>query len=176
MNKKDSVNFYYNNSPIKITEARKLKLHSESWGLLTEYNLESVKVTNTKGTLTSTTALRVTDRSGQVTCIIKGPCTGLLFGLSSEEWIEVEGMCSCRDQLFYRYFKNGINNSFSVEQRLFYNFCRTTQKHDVLVIKFRRCVNTRNKFKSDALLEVLEMKKCDNTLLDLYVEQLRCNV
>lgn len=173
MNKNKINSFYNNNAPIKLTEGRKLKLHAECWGLLTEYYLESVKITNLRGILISTATLRITDRSGQVTCIIKGPSIGLLFGLTATEWVEVEKMCGSRDQLFYRYFKNGLNKNFSIEQKLFYNFCMSCQKHNVLVAKFKRCVNTRNKFKSDALLEILELKPCDTSLLDLFVDQLK---
>lgn len=164
--------FYRNNAPIKITESRKLKLHAECWGLLTEYYLESVKISNWKGKITSTATLRITDRAGQVTCVLKGPSIGLLFGVTTEDWIEIQNMCNSREQLFYRFFKNGINKSFCIEQQFFYNFCLTNQKHEVLACRFRRCPNIRNKFKNDALLEVLQLKKCENSLLDLYIDNL----
>lgn len=160
---------------LKLTEARRIKLNTKGWGLLTEYYLESVKISNFKGRVTSCATLRISDRSGQVTCAIKGPQIGLLFGLTKSQWTEVENMCNYQGQLFYRYFKNGINKSYSMEQKIFYNFCMTSQKHDVLVANYRRSVNTRNKFKSDAFLDILELRKCDTNLLDLYVSHLRNN-
>lgn len=175
MNNKPDIDFYYTVIPTKLTEARRLKLHTEGWGLLTDYNLESVKICRYKGRVSSTATIRISDRSGQVTCVAKGPCIGLLFGLTAKEWEEVANMCNNKDQIFYRYFKSGINKSFSCEQKIFYNFCMTNQKNDVLVAKYRRSVNMRNKFKSDAFLDIVELKKCDNNLLDLYLNYLRAN-
>ncbi|KAF9802361.1 hypothetical protein SFRURICE_009043 [Spodoptera frugiperda] len=174
MNKKGIVDQFYNNVvPLKLTETHHLKRNTEGWGLLTEYSLDSVKINNYKGRVLSCATIRITDRSGQVTCLVKGPDTGLLFGLTATEWKDVESMCSYGDQLFYRYFKNGASKSCSYEQKLFYNFCMTNQKNDVLVAKYRRGVNTRNKFNSDSFLDILELRKCDTSLLDLYVNQLK---
>ena len=167
--------FYHSVVSLKLTETRRLKLDARGWGLLAEYYLESVKISNYKGKITSCATIRISDRSGQVTCTIKGAQIGLLFGLTTTEWTEVENMCNYEEQLFYRYFKNGINKTYSTEQKLFYNFCMTSQKHNVLIAKYRRGVNMRNKFKSDSFLEILELKNCDNNLLDLYISQLRNN-
>lgn len=176
MNKKKPGEYFYNTvAPIKLTEARRVKLHSEGWGILTDYYLESVKVTNTKGRITSAATLRVSDRSGQVTCVVRGRTVGLLFGITPEEWQEVENMCNRRDQLFYRYFKNGVNWNYPIEHRIFYNLCISRQRNDPIVAKYRRSINTRNKFKSDAFLDILELRNCDNNLLDLYINQLRVN-
>ncbi|KAJ8725580.1 hypothetical protein PYW08_003763 [Mythimna loreyi] len=174
MNQKQVDNgFYHSAVCLKLTEARQIKLHSKGWGLLTEYYLESVKISNWKGKVTSCATIRISDRSGQVTCAVRGPHIGLLFGLTKSQWTEVENMCNYDQQLFYRYFKNGINKSYSTEQKIFYNFCMTSQKHDVLVAKYQRCPNMRNKFKSDAFLDILELRKCDSNVLDLYISQLR---
>lgn len=173
--KKVDSHFYHTVVSLKLTEVQQLKLDAKRWGLLTEYYLESVKISNFKGKVISCATIRISDRSGQVTCTIKGPQIGLLFGLTTTEWTEVENMCNYEGQLFYRYFKNGINKSYSIEQKLFYNFCMTSQKHNVLIAKYRRGVNMRNKFKSDSFLEILELRNCDNNLLDLYISQLRNN-
>lgn len=176
MNKKlDYYEFYEKVPPIKITEARRLKLKSKGWGLLTDYYLESVKINNLKGTVTSVATLRICDRSGQVTCVVKGPSVGLLFGLTDQEWKEVEELCGTKQQLFYRFFKDGISTNFGYEQKLFYNFCASSQTHNVLAAIFVRCVNNRNNFKSDALLEIITLNTCDNVLMDLYNHKLRNN-
>ncbi|CAD0196738.1 unnamed protein product [Chrysodeixis includens] len=172
MNKKKPGEHFFNTvTPIKLTEARRVKLHSEGWGILTDYYLDSVKVTNAKGRITSAATLRISDRSGQVTCVVRGQTVGLLFGLNLEEWQVVENMCNRGDQLFYRYFKNGVNRNFSIEHKVFYNLCMTSQTNDPLIARYRRSVNTRNKYKSDAFLDILELRHCDNNLLDLYVDQ-----
>lgn len=168
--------FFENVTPIKLTEGRGVKLHTESWGLLTEYELESVKITSMKGNVHSSATIRITDRSGQVTCVVRGPSVGLLFGLSPQEWSDVEKLCKPDQQLFYRYFTKGLNTNFQYEERLFYNFCMCNQKAEVLVAIFRRCVNMRNKDRSDAFLDIIELKKCDSSLLDLYVHCLRQNI
>lgn len=170
--------FFENVAPIKLTEGTRLKLHTDGWGLLTEYELESVKITSTKGNVHSCATIRISDRSGQVTCAVRGPSVGLLFGLSPREWSNVEKLCKPDQQLFYRYFKKGLNTNFRFEQRLFYNFCMCNQKTDVLLAIFRRCVNMRNKDRDDAFLDIIELKKCNNNLLDLYIIYLRqkCNV
>lgn len=173
-NKFDSK-FFENVSPLKLTEGRRMKLHTESWGLLTEYELESVKITSAKGNVHSCATIRISDRSGQVTCAVRGPTVGLLFGLSPQEWSDVEKLCKPDQQLFYRYFNKGLNTNFRYEQRLFYNFCMCNKKSDVLVAVFRRCVNMRNKDRGDAFLEIIELKKCNNNLLDLYIIYLREN-
>lgn len=174
MNKKQANDNFYNSVvPSKLTEAKRIKLHTEGWGLLTDYSLESVKISNYRGRVSSSATIRITDRSGEVTCVVKGPAVGLLFGLTLKEWKDVESMCNHSDQLFYRYFKNGINRGYSAEQIMFYNFCMTNQKHNVLVAKYCRRVNTRTKFQSDAFLDILELKMCDNYLLDLYISHLR---
>lgn len=177
-NDKFNNKFFENVAPIKLTEGRRVKLHTESWGLLTEYELESVKITSTKGDVRSCATMRISDRSGQVTCAVRGPSVGLLFGLSPQEWVDVEKLCKPDQQLFYRYFKKGLNENFRYEQRLFYNFCMCNKNSDVLVAVFRRCVNMRNKDRGDAFLDIIELKKIDSNLLDLYIMYLRehCNV
>lgn len=175
---KFDTKFFENVAPIKLTEGRQMTLHTESWGLLTEYELESVKITSTKGKVHSCATIRISDRSGQVTCAVRGPSVGLLFDLSPEEWSDVEKLCKPDQQLFYRYFNKGLNTNFRYEQRLFYNFCMCNKSSDVLVAVFRRCVNMRNKDRGDAFLDIIELKKCNNNLLDLYIIYLKeyCNV
>lgn len=170
--------FFENVAPVKLTEGRRVKFHTENWGLLTEYELESVKITSTKGNVHSCATMRINDSSGQVTCAVRGLSVGLLFGLSPQEWSDVEKLCKPNQQLFYRYFKKGLNTNFKYEQRLFYNFCMCNIKTDVLVAIFRRCVNMRNKDRSDAFLDIIELRKCNSNLLDLYIIYLRqnCNV
>lgn len=167
--------FFESVAPIKLTEGRKCKLHTIGWGILTDYFLESVKIHRpTKpGRMASVATLRIGDRSGQITCVVKGPSIGLLFGITPEEWAEVENLCSPGQQLFYRYFKNGLNQIFGLDQKFFYNYCKTNQTQDVLVAKFQRTENFRNKFKNEALLNIIELKKCTSSLMDLYVEQLQ---
>lgn len=166
--------FYVTTAPIRLTEGRRLKLHSKGWGLLTDYFLESVKVNHQKkGKVSSVATLRIGDRSGQITCVVRGPLIGLLFGLSKEEWMEVEKLCSYKNQLFYRYFKKGLDKSLPYEQKLFYNFCAMNKKNEVLVAKFYRCVNLRNKYKNEAFLDIEELEKCDVLLMDLYITELK---
>lgn len=179
MNSTKKINFndkfFENVPPIKLTEGRRVKIHTASWGLLTEYELESVKITSTKGDVNSCATMRISDTSGQVTCAVRGPSVGLLFGLSPQEWSDVEKLCKPEHQLFYRYFKKGLNTNFRYEQRLFYNFCMCNKKTDVLVAIFRRCLNMRNKDKGDAFLDIIELRKCNNNLLDSYINYLKKN-
>lgn len=171
--KKDNLNLY-DLCPIKLTEGRKLKLLSEGWGLLTDYTLESVKVNHyKKNVLSSVATLRVVDRSGQITCIIRGPSVGLLFGLSEIEWKEIENLCEYKKQLFYRYFKNGVSRQLCYEQKLFYSFCATNQRNDVIFARFRRCPNLKNNNKNEAFLEIMQFEKCNHTLFDLYISEIR---
>lgn len=166
--------FFAKIPPIILTEAHTLKLNTKSWGVLTEYYLESVKVNSfAKNNIVSIAILRVGDIAGQVTLIIKGPSVGLLFGLSTQKWKEVE-MLSQRDgQIFYRYFKDGLKDSFSYEQQLFYSFCASNQKKDLLVAVFERTKNTRRKDCSEALLNVLELCKPHDFILDIYHNHLQ---
>ncbi|KAG6449550.1 hypothetical protein O3G_MSEX006135 [Manduca sexta] len=173
-NNKENKTFYQTNAPIKLTEGRKLKLHTIGWGLLTEYYIESVKINHyKKDKLSSVATLRITDGAGHIACVVKGLAVGLLFGLSQDEWREVECLCGYQQQLFYRYFKNGIVKSAPFEQKLFYNFCLINQSNSVLVAKFKRCINVRNKFKNEALLDIVELKQCNNHIMDLYINSLR---
>lgn len=166
--------FHRKVAPIKLTESRKCRLNTMGWGILSDYLLESVKIYHQKpGVLMSVATLRITDQSGEITCVIKGSSTGLLFGVTPKQWKEVENLCLPGEQLFYRYFKNGINRSFRYEQQLFYNFCMTNQKHEVFLAKFQRCVNVRNKFKNEALLNIIELKRSVHNLIDQYTEHLR---
>lgn len=176
MNSANKNKFFENVAPIKLTEGRSVKLHTESWGLLTEYELESVKIKSTKGNVNSSATLRISDRSGQVTCAVRGLSVALLFGLTPEEWLDIENLCKPDQQLFYRHFKKGLNTNFPFEQRLFYNFCMCNQKTGVYVAIFRRCVNMRNKDRGDAFLDIIELRKCNSSLLDLYFNYLGQNV
>lgn len=169
--------FFESTKPTKLTETRKLKLHTEGWGLLSDYYLESVKINkNNQGGMLSAATLKISDRSGQTTCVVKGPTVGLLFGLQPSEWLEVEKLNSWSQQLFFRHFKNGLKTTFSYEQKLFYNFCLSNQRNEVLVAVFQRCVNMRNTEKNDAVLEVFELKKCNDYFLDLYSESLKSSL
>lgn len=173
-NKKDKrEDFFENVVPMKLTESKHLKMYGESWGLITDYYLESVKINCDKAGEASTTGtLKIADSSGQAVCVIRGPTVGLLFGLSVEEWLQVEKLCN-RQQLFYRYFKEGLSKNFCYEQKLFYNFCLCNQKKNVLIAVYRRGVNRRNKDRDHAFLEILELKKCNSRLLDLYLNHLK---
>lgn len=169
--------FFENVIPTKLTEGRRVKLNTEGWGLLTEYLLESVKINWQKtGAVTSMATMKIGDRSGQAVCLVTGPTVGLLFGLSPQEWAEVEKLCGYQQQLFYRYFKDGLSKNFGYQQKLFYHFCLTNQKSDVLVAIFRRGVNRRKKDKGDAFVEILELRKCDAKMLDLYTSHLRKSI
>lgn len=173
MNRVHSLEFYDNVAPIKITEARQIKLLTKGWGIITDYYLESVKINHRKGTVYSAATLRIVDKSGQTTCIVKGAAVGILFGLSKEEWKDVENLCYPEQQLFYRNFKDGISKKFNYEQKLFYTFCATNQNNEPLVATFLRCTNKRNNFKNDACIEVVDIRKCDDHLLNLYKSHLR---
>ncbi|KAG7307249.1 hypothetical protein JYU34_007409 [Plutella xylostella] len=168
--------FFETVNPIKLTEARNLKLQTDSWGLLTDYYLESVKIDASESGYVSSATLRTGDYSGQIACHIKGPTIGQLFGLSRQDWRKVETLCKDNKQLFYRYFKTGLNNTFSYEQKLFYNFCAINQKKDVLVAIFRRTPNMRTRDKHDAFLQILELRKLENSILDCYQSFLQKNI
>lgn len=169
--------FFENVVPVKITEARDLKLNTDCWGLLTDYYLESVKVDcNQSGVVTSSATLRTGDQSGQITCLVKGSNISALFGLTPPKWREIESLCKPGGQLFYRYFKDGLDKKFSYEQKLFYYFCASHQIKDVLVVVFRRQVNFRTKDKNDAFIQVIEFRKPNTSLLDLYHNQLQINL
>lgn len=163
--------------PTKISQSFKLKPGIESWGVITEFYLESVKVNCYRpGEPTTTAIIKVSDENtGQVVCVTKGKNVGLLFGITPDEWIEVESLCQHGQQLFYRDFKEGISKNFRLEQKLFFNFCKINQTQDVLVAKFKKGVNNRNKDKDDVLLIISELKKCNNYLMDLYIHYLRMN-
>lgn len=170
-NKHSSYGFYDTVAPIKLTEAQRIKVHTKGWGILSEYYLESIKINHRKDGILSVATLRIGDISGQTTCVVKGCAVSLLFGLSNEEWKEVENLCLPGQQLYYRYFKNGLNLNYNHEQKLFYNFCATNQYYEVLVARFIKCINVR-KNHQESLLEVLELQKCDTHLLDLYTNHL----
>lgn len=170
--KQYTESFFKNTGPTKLTEARKLKLQTEAWGILTDYFLESVKINKHNNVMKTVATLKIGDRSGHVTCLVRGPTVGLLFDLTPAEWLEVEKLNFWSDQLFYRYFKNGLKNTFSYEQKLFYNFCLSNQNKDILVAVYHRCTNWRNFDKNDAVLEIVELKKCNTLLLDIYTEHL----
>lgn len=173
MNRK-TYEFYDAVPPIKLTEARLIKLRTKGWGILTDYYLDSVKINNRNGVSSSVATLRVFDKSGQITCVVRGAAKlGLLFTLSTEEWKDIENLCFPGQQLFYRNFKDGISKKFNYEQKLFYTFCATNQSNEPLVATFVRCVNTRNNFRSDACIEFEHLQKCDDHLLDLYKSHLR---
>lgn len=160
-------------TPVKLTECRNLNLHTESWGLISNYYLESVKINCYKpNEVTSAAILKIADISGQTTCVVKGKTIGLLFGLSSEEWVEMESLCSYGQQLFFRNFKDGLSKNFRCEQKLFYNFCMSNQKEEPLVAIFYRAKNTRNKDKDDYLINILQLRKPNSLLLDLYLSAL----
>lgn len=161
--------------PIKLSDAKRLKLHSESWGLLTDFYLESVKINRYRGQVYSAAIIKIGDRAGQTVCVLRGPVVGVLFGLTTQEWLDIEGMVENEQQLFYRYFKAGLHGNFSCEQKLFYNFCLTNQTSEVLLAFFTRCVNTRNKDKSDALLQINELRKCKHDELSYYIDYLQTN-
>lgn len=166
--------FFENTEPVKMTEGRKLKLNTEVWGLLSEYYLESVKINRQKeGGTNSLATLKIGDRSGHITCLVRGPTIGLLFDLTPAEWLEVEKLNNWGEQLFYRYFKNGLKSTFNYEQKLFYNFCLSNQKKDILVAVYRRCLNMRNVDRNEAVLEIIELRKCDSSLMDLYTENVK---
>lgn len=173
MIKKQGYEFYDNVAPIKLTEARRLKLRTKGWGILTDYYLESVKVNHRKGIMCSAATLRIVDKSGQTTCIVKGSAVGLLFGMPVEEWQNVENLCYPGQQLFYRNFKDGISKKFNYEQKLFYTFCISNQKNEPLAATFLKCINTRNSFRNDACIEVVDLCKCDDHLLNLYKSHLQ---
>lgn len=167
-------NFFKTITPVKITECGSLKMNSRCWGLLSDYYLESVKINCYKANIiTSAAILKVTDVSGQVTCVLKGPTIGLLFGLNAEEWIKIEKLCHTGQQLFYRYFKDGLSKNFSCEQKLFYNFCLKNQKDDIFVAIFTRNPNLRTKDKDTPLVNILELKKCTSDVMNLYTNYLR---
>lgn len=171
---KEFQDFAYKVAPTKLTECFQLKLHSKSWGILTDYFLESVKINRYKPDLVFSTAiLKVADGSKQVTCVVKGKTVGLLFGLSEQEWSDVENMCGNGQQLFYRYFKEGLSRNFSCEQKLFYNFCLSNQKENVLIALFCRTNNTRNKDKNDAMIQISQLKESSSYILDLYLNHFR---
>lgn len=165
--------FYHKVPALKLTEARRIKLLTKGWGILTDYYLESVKINHRKGVLSSVATLRVVDKSGQITCVVKGPSVGLLFSLPAEEWNDVENLCYPEHQLFYRNFKKGISKNFNYEQKLFYTFCASNQSHEPLVATFLRCVNTRNHYKNDACIEIVNLRRCDDHVFDLYKSHLR---
>ncbi|CAG9783674.1 unnamed protein product [Diatraea saccharalis] len=166
--------FFFKEKPIKLTEARYLKLHDERWGLLTEFYLESVKINKINtGEMCSAATLKVSDRAGQIICVAKGHIIGLLFDLTPQEWSDVEKLNCWGDQLFYRYFKNGIKSSFSYEHKLFYNFCMSNQTQKPLAVVFRRTSNMRNVDRNNAVLEILEMRHCNEQLLDLYLDHIK---
>lgn len=170
-------NFFESISPIKLTECRYLKLNTQSWGVLTDYFIESVKINRYKPNEVSSTAiLKVGDESGQVTCFVKGRTVGLLFGLTEAEWSDVEQMCDCGQQLFYRYFKDGLSKNFSCEQKHFYNFCLSNQKEDMFIALFCRTNNTRNKDKNNAFLNITEIRKGNTYLLDIYFNHLKISL
>lgn len=174
MTKKYSHYEFYNNvAPIKLTEARRIKLHTKGWGILTDYYLESVKINHRKGIVTSAATLRIVDKSGQITCIVKGSIVGLLFALPAEEWKDVENLCYPGQQLFYRNFKDGISKNFNYEQKLFYTFCASNQSNEPYVATFVRCLNTRNNFRNDSCIEIIDIIKYDDHLLNLYKSHLR---
>lgn len=167
--------FLENVAPIKLSEGRRLKLHTESWGFLTDYYLESVKINRYKGKVSSAATLKIGDRAGQTICVVKGPHVGILFGLSTDEWLDIEKMVENEQQLFYRYFKDGLHGNFSCEQKLFYHFCLTNQTNNLLLAFFTRCVNMRNKDKGDAFLQINELRKCNSDDLGLYIDYLQTN-
>lgn len=168
----DYDNILTNIEPTKLTESHHLNLDTVGWGMLTDYYLESVKSYKYKGKISSTAIIKIGDKSGHVTCVIKGPAVGLLFGLSKEQWREVERLTD-NGELFYRYFKNGLNDTFNLEQKIFYYFCATSQRNDALIAVFKRKINTRQVDKNDPLLEILELKKCNDLSLELYQKYLR---
>lgn len=166
--------YFESTPPIKISEGRQIGLHQTGWGILSDYYLESVKINSQKGGgYLSSATLNVGDRSGQTTCVVKGPIVGLLFDLSLSEWSNIEKLCGDRDQLFYRYFHKGLCKSYSCEQKMFYHFCLSNQTQKLLVAVFRRSVNLRNKDQNDALLYITDLRSCDNYILDLYLNYLR---
>lgn len=174
-NARSAYEFYDTVAPIKLTAAKSIKLHTKGWGIISEYYLESVKINHKKNGITSAATVRIGDISGQTTCVVKGYSVSLMFGLTVEEWMEVENLCLPGQQLYYRYFKNGLSLNSSHEQKLFYNFCVANQQSEILVAKFVKCVNYRHNFSDESMLEILELRKCDTHLLDLYTNHLRSN-
>ncbi|KPJ15025.1 hypothetical protein RR48_09052 [Papilio machaon] len=86
--------YFETTPPIKITEGRQIGLHQTGWGILSDYYLESVKINCQKsGIFLSSATLNVGDRTGQTTCVVKGPFVGLLFDLSLKEWSNIEKLC-----------------------------------------------------------------------------------
>lgn len=171
---KEYNKFFTETNPIKLSECRYLKINSKCWGILTDYFIESVKIYRYKpNDVSSTAILKVGDISGQVTCLLKGKTIGFLFGLTEAEWSEIEESCDCGQQLFFRYFKDGLSKNFSCEQKHFYNFCVNNQKEDVFIAIFCRTYNTRNKDKTDALLNILELRKTNSDVLDIYLNYIK---
>lgn len=168
-----SEKFFYETCPIKITEAGRLKMNSLSWGILSDYYLEAVKLKPRGCRVETTATLRVGDHTGHVTCLVQGCNVALLFGLTKRQWQSVEKLSWRGEDLFYRYFKNGLNQNFNFEQKLFYYFCCSNQRKDALVAVFKRTVNTRQHAKEDAFLCIVELRKCSDALLTLYQNYLR---
>ncbi|CAG4909424.1 unnamed protein product [Colias eurytheme] len=161
--------------PTRLTESISLKLGVETWGLISGFYLESVKVNCYKPDEPTTTAIFkiLSDMEGQIVCVLKGKTVGLLFDVTADEWADIENMCQYGQQLFYRDFKEGLSKNYKCEQKIFFNFCKTNQTKDILVAICKRGVNNRNKDKDDILLNVTELMKCNSDIIDKYTYYLR---
>lgn len=160
---------FENTPPIKLTESRQIAKDTLAWTALGEFYLEYVKVQYNEQSRSakSKAIIKVGDASGQVSCLIEGPNIALLFGLPKEKWKYIESLLTDNKELFYRRFVNGLNDSFSLNQRMFYYFCQTNQVKDLLFIKFKRGNNFRNE--AGDFIHVIDIFNCNNRLLDIYL-------
>ncbi|CAF4773436.1 unnamed protein product [Pieris macdunnoughi] len=174
---KNFLSLLKNLSPTRITESGQLKIGDTAWGIILDYTIESVKINCYKPDNPSTTAvLKISDEFGHTVCVIKGKSVGLLFGVNEEEWSEIESLCDYNQQLFYKYFKDGLSKNFGSGQRHFYNFCHVNKKQDVFLVIYERGVNMRKTDYSDTLLNIKHIQNnCNNHIINLYINHLRKN-
>lgn len=141
---------------IRLAEAHKLSIGDKGWGALISYSLESVKIENHQGNVQSLAIVKVSDIRGEVTILFKGSQVATLLGVSLAQWKDIEKLSQC-GQLFYRPFKNGLRNTFSLEQQLFYSFCESLVMREVLFIYFKKVPNWR---KNETDVTFLEVSNC----------------
>lgn len=168
------TSIFKSRDPSKVTFARRLQMHAYGWGPITRFWLESVKINTYRGITRSTALIKIADKYGKVVLMLEGPQIAVLFGITPQKWSEIEKISFSVGELYYRYYKLGLDDKHSIEQKIFYYFCSSTQNKDVFFLSFKRAPNTRSGNKTDAFLKVVETSLCTPQMLRLYNEK-RCS-